>query len=285
MSTFSAELKPATQADGSAVDSGYISTLYLRNKGTEVEGHSSDVVWFHEFEGTSITKIRRAPALKDAEQGSCVLLHIIVSRKLLPITTLSGDEFLVAWWQIVTCHRTLWKAGVRHRDVSPSNFMGYPLDGQFISVLNDFDLSSTKRYGPRGFERTGTVPFMSLHLLMPKAIVGEVEHVYYHDAESFIWVLTWICLRYEGGKLLRKGRPLDEWLTVDAMRCYEKKMAFLGMLRRIRPTRSHRGNFTVAKDCLAMIIKLIDPSTSVPGDDEEVFQTWLQNHVRKLEGD
>ncbi|KAG1727859.1 hypothetical protein EDB19DRAFT_173103 [Suillus lakei] len=285
MSTFSAELKSATQADGSAVDSGYISTLYLRNKGTEVEGHSSDVVWFHEFEGTSTTKIRRAPALKDAAQCSCILLHIIVSRKLLPITTLSGDEFLVAWWRIVTCHRTLWKMGMRHRNVSLSNFMGYRLGGQFISVLNDFDLSSIKQHGPIGFERTGTIPFMALDLLMSEAIASEVEHVYYHDAESFIWVLTWVCLRYEKGELLRKGRPLDEWLTVDAMGCHEKKTSFLAMLRRIRPTRSHGGNFKVAKDCLAMIIKLIDPSTSVPGDDEEVFQTWLQNHVRKLEGD
>jgi hypothetical protein len=29
------------------------------------------------------------------------VLHIIVSRKLDPITTLSGDEFLFAWWEVV----------------------------------------------------------------------------------------------------------------------------------------------------------------------------------------
>ncbi|KAG2028979.1 hypothetical protein BDR03DRAFT_816759, partial [Suillus americanus] len=115
-------------------------------------------------------------------------------------------------------HRALWKRGVHHRDVSPSNLMGYRFDGRFMSVLNDFDLSSIiqlmsslKHDRPRGFERTGTVPFMSLDLLTPEAIAGEVEHVYRHDVESFIWVLTWICLRYEGGNLLRKDRPLDEW--------------------------------------------------------------------------
>jgi hypothetical protein len=29
------------------------------------------------------------------------VLRIIVSRKLDPITTLSGDEFLFAWWEVV----------------------------------------------------------------------------------------------------------------------------------------------------------------------------------------
>ncbi|KAG1741268.1 hypothetical protein EDB19DRAFT_1705072 [Suillus lakei] len=58
-------------------------------------------------------------------------------------------------------------------------------DGRFIGVLNDFDFSST-RDGPSGNERTGTVPFMALNLLTKEAIQGEMEHVYQHDAESFI---------------------------------------------------------------------------------------------------
>ncbi|KAG2105387.1 hypothetical protein BD769DRAFT_1311338, partial [Suillus cothurnatus] len=77
-------------------------------------------------------------------------------------------------------HRALWKRGVHHRDLSPSNVMGYRFGGRFMSVLSDFDLSSIKD-APKGPERTGTVPFMSLHLLVPEAIVGQVEHVYYHD--------------------------------------------------------------------------------------------------------
>ncbi|KAG2062470.1 hypothetical protein BDR04DRAFT_1063099, partial [Suillus decipiens] len=73
--------------------------------------------------------------------------------------------------------------------------MTYRLGGQFIGILNDYDLSSTAQDGSRGLERIGMIPFISLHLLVPQAIKGMVEHVYYHDAESFIWVLTWICLR------------------------------------------------------------------------------------------
>ncbi|KAG2363000.1 hypothetical protein BDR07DRAFT_1405681 [Suillus spraguei] len=220
----------------------------------DVSGHVPEMVWFHKFEGTSTAIIRKALGIDDT--GSRVL-YIIVFRKLYPITTLSGEEFLLAWWEVVKCHRALWKRGVHHRDISPSNIMGYRLRGRFMSVLNDFDLSSIKQFlssaknGPQGFERTGTVPFMSLHLLVPEAIAGQVEHMYYHDAESFIWVLTWICLRYDNGKLLRKNRPLDDWLTVDAMGCHEKKL---------------------------VILKYINPFESIPADDV-VFNTWLQKHV------
>jgi len=70
--------------------------------------------------------------------------------------------------------------------------------GEVVDVLNDYDLSSMKDI-PTGRERTGTIPFMATDLLTPAAINGEVEHLYQHDAESFIWVLTWVSLRY--GKL------------------------------------------------------------------------------------
>jgi hypothetical protein len=163
--------------------------------------------------------------------------------------------------------------------------MGYRLGGRFISVLNDFDLALIKKFlssnknPPRGLERTGTVPFMSLHLLVPKAIAGQVEHMYYHDAESFIWVLTWICLRYDKGELLRRNRPLDEWLTVDARGCHKEKMSYLGTVDIIPPTPSHEGNFEVAMRCLEVVYRHAAPFSSVPKDDDVVFDMWLQNHV------
>ncbi|KAG1861393.1 hypothetical protein C8R48DRAFT_774142 [Suillus tomentosus] len=215
------------------------------------------------------------------------VIRIILLRKLDPITTLSDKEFLLAWWEVVKCkcHRALWKRGVHHRNVSPSNIMGYRFGGRFISVLNDFDLSSiiqsvsSIQDAPQGFERTGTVPFMSLHLLTRKAIAGQVEQLYYHDAESFIWVLTWICLRYENGELLRRNRPLDEWLTVDARGCHGKKASYLATADEICPTRSHEANFKVVMRCLEVIHKYSGPFTSVPADDEVIFKTWLLNHV------
>ncbi|KAG2352318.1 hypothetical protein BDR07DRAFT_1204184, partial [Suillus spraguei] len=66
--------------------------------------------------------------------------------------------------------------------------------GEAMGVLNDYDLSSLiDDQGPRGNERTGTVPFMALDLLSAKAQRGEVKHLCRHDLESFMWVFIWIC--------------------------------------------------------------------------------------------
>ncbi|KAG2339602.1 hypothetical protein BDR05DRAFT_967788 [Suillus weaverae] len=261
----------------------------------KVKHHVPEMVWFHKFEDTSMAKIREMLGLKDAERGRRVL-YIIVFRKLDPITDLSEDEFLSAWWQIILCHYALWERQVHHRDVSPSNLMVYKTsDGRYIGVLNDFDLSST-RDSPSGQERTGTVPFMALDLLTKEGIEGKVKHLYQHDAESFIWVLTWICLRYREGQLLRQGRPLDEWLKVDAIQCRKEKNDFLMSGRRkIKPSPSHKHNWRVARSCLRPVglFYLDDPET----DDSEaegpkakdyvshtltdavVFETWLKQKI------
>ncbi|KAG1793252.1 uncharacterized protein HD556DRAFT_513768 [Suillus plorans] len=245
----------------------------------DVRGHIPELVWFHKFEETSTSKIRVALGLKDAdraEQGSRVL-YIIVFRKLIPITTLSGEEFIAAWWQVVKCHRALWKGGVLHRDVSPSNLMVYRLRGQFMAVLNDYDLSSFKRDGPRGLERTGTVPFMAVDLLSPDAMAGKVEHVYAHDAESLIWVLTWVCLRYEEGKLLSKNRPLEDWLKVDACTCAEKKgnFGFTG-IRSVRPSTSHADSWDLVRRCFSAVQSLYTAFEYRKLTDESAFQLLLE---------
>ncbi|KAG2052922.1 hypothetical protein BDR06DRAFT_490916 [Suillus hirtellus] len=156
--------------------------------------HAPRLVFFYKFKKTSTCKISIAPGLKDVDQvkPDSRILKVIASRKLIliPITTLSGKEFLTAWWQIVKCHRALWKIGVHHRDVSPSNLTGYRTHGQFTGVLNDYDLSLFQRDSPNSLERTGTVLFMALDRLIPDSMAGKVEHVYAHDAESFIWALT-----------------------------------------------------------------------------------------------
>jgi transcriptional regulator of met regulon len=106
--------------------------------------------------------------------------------------------------------------------------MWYEIDGERIGVLNDYDLSSlADEPGPRGNERTGTVPFMALDLLTEEGQRGEVEHLYRHDLESFMWCFAWISLRYKKGVLLPWGlRPLDEWATVDAVTCCKEKGHF-----------------------------------------------------------
>ncbi|KAG0697235.1 hypothetical protein DFH29DRAFT_160985 [Suillus ampliporus] len=238
--------------------------------------------WIHKFEEISTAKIQRAQTVDDAEWGSRVL-YIIVSRKLLPITKLSGDEFLRAWWKVVVCHRILWEHGTPHRNINLSSLMFYrELGSLAIGVLNDYDLSSTQDFTPSRNERRGTLPFMAFGLLAMlnlKAFEGKVEHFYQDDAESLIWVLTWVCLRYEGGELLSKDGPLNEWLKVDALRCSDKKVSFMRRVQTdnsnntIKPSSSHQSNWQIAQSCLRSV-----PRVHVP-DDDSVFRTWFQTNV------
>ena len=153
-------------------------------------------------------------------------------------------------------------------------------NGIVIGVLNDYDLSSTRNV-PTGQERTGTVPFMAIALLTQDALAGKVEHLYVHDAESFIWVLTWVCLRYEDGKLLRQGRQLDSWLAADANRCREKKNDFLATrIRTIHPSASHQESWKVARKCCSLIYSQYGPDEPAEMTDGEVFLLWLQSKVK-----
>ncbi|KAG1901770.1 uncharacterized protein F5891DRAFT_1107837 [Suillus fuscotomentosus] len=238
---------------------------------------------FYKLKKTSTCKISIASGLKDVDQvkPSSRILKIIASRKLIPITTLSGKEFLTSWWQIVKCHRALWKIGVHHRDISPSNLTGYRTHGQFTGVLNDYDLSLFQRDSPNSLERTGTVLFMALDRLIPESMAGKVEHVYAHDAESFIWALTWICLRYEEGKLLSKNRPLEKWPKVDARTCAEEKANFLlGRIRDVRPSGSHEVSWEAVKKCFLGIHSLYSPFGYRKVADQLVFELLLENPMQ-----
>ncbi|KAG2129041.1 uncharacterized protein EDB93DRAFT_1183411 [Suillus bovinus] len=262
----------------------------IASKESTVKGHIPDMVWFHKFDETSTTKIRRSLGIQDADakRGSRVL-YIIVFRKLIPITSLSGDDFLSAWWQVVLCHYTLWKHDVHHRDVSPNNLMVYMLNGRWIGVLNDYDLSSMKRDGPSGKERTGTVPFMAIDLLSELGLQGQVTHLYRHDAESLVWVLVWVCLRYQGGKLLRNGM-LDDWLKVDALGCWKEKSAFFIHLRHgkaeksnIKPSLSHQSNWKIAVACLGTIYYA--PMAETDESNGSILQKWLLDNVESVAPD
>ena len=133
----------------------------------------------------------------------------------------------------------------------------YRIDNEkIVGVLNDFDLASTQQ-NATGTERTGTVPFMGLNLLDDLALQGHVKHAYQHDAESFIWVLIWISLRYDDGKPRTHGRPLDAWLRVDAVGCREKKSDFLyrkAGRQTLVPGKGHEENWKLGNKCLGALM-------------------------------
>ncbi|KAG2352592.1 hypothetical protein BDR07DRAFT_1615635 [Suillus spraguei] len=105
--------------------------------------------------------------------------------------------------------------------------MVYWSNGRWIGALNDYDLSSSQYDVPRGYERIGVAPFVAINMLAEDTISRKVTHLYRHDAESFVWVLVWVCLRYQGGKLFSNDRLFDDWLKVDAKECRKKKAALM----------------------------------------------------------
>ena len=146
-----------------------------------------------------------------------------------------------------------------------------------VGVLNDYDLSSMSIV-PSGRERTGTVPFMALDLLTEEAIEGKVEHLYQHDVESFIWVLTLVSLRYEDGKLRRNSMPFDDWLRVNAKGCQEEKSSFLFQVKgknTVKSSTSHQCAWQIALSCLRLLLK----ESYEEMDGEHVFQNLLYAQV------
>jgi hypothetical protein len=112
-----------------------------------------------------------------------------------------------------------WSLGVGHRDHSLSNFMWRKIDGKRCGVLNDYDLSVIEGSRPSGLERTGTIPYMALELLMNPS--GSVSHQFKHDLEATYWVLSWMvyCSPDPGGV----PEHFDAWRRSSYTSCSQLK--------------------------------------------------------------
>lgn len=195
-------------------------------------------------------------------------------RKSLPaFKRLTWNE-ACQWWQVaLSSHYTFWKHDVHHRNISPGNLMS---NGRWIGVINSM----------RWAERQGAHrnKYYSWRWTCSRAFKGKVPHLYWHDAESFFWVLVWVYFRYENGKLLSGNKPFDHWLKVDADRYREKRCHFQCMFRHgnvednhIKPSSSHQFNWKVAVTCLRTIFYV--PQSYIQ-DDRSVFEIWLLTNVR-----
>jgi len=97
----------------------------------------------------------------------------------------------------------------------------------------------------------------------------KVEHLYQHDAGSFIWVLTWVSLRYEDGRLWSNGRPLDVWLRVDAKGCHEKNISFrTAASHKLEPSLSHGSNWPIVGSTFDIVSLHYAQRRKAPAVDE-----------------
>jgi hypothetical protein len=74
----------------------------------------------------------------------------------------------------------------------------------------DYAIYVDRSTGPQNVHRTGTLPFMSIHVL--EAGDEEYDHTYHDDIESFFYVFLWFYCNWERLRVVRKERRLKEWM-------------------------------------------------------------------------
>lgn len=90
----------------------------------------------------------------------------------------------------------------------------------------DFDLSTMA--GPEcilGNDRTGTIPFMAVDILLRVCWDGYSERYCNHELEAFIWILPIVFLGYVNGKRDVQKIFTKDWFTSDHIACSSSKLS------------------------------------------------------------
>nr|ODN95481.1 hypothetical protein L204_04021 [Cryptococcus depauperatus CBS 7855] len=146
----------------------------------------------------------------------------------------SRVALLAAMERCIAGHESLLQAGFLHRDISINNLMiDEDNDNAF---LIDLDLAiRVPRIGASGAKgMTGTRAFMAIGVLE-----GD-EHSFWHDLESFFWVLFWICIHYGDPGKAGRLTEYDRWNYKSATELAYEKAGMIGDERRfLNITRAH----------------------------------------------
>ena len=243
-----------------------------------ISGHIPEVKYGRDFDQYSTQHIRNFLDLR-REQAETRTLRLIVMKRLRPMHELEGEQFWDAFWQCFVCtclpcesttpltyslgHYRLWVNGIHHDDISFNN-LAYDLSpaGKPEGVLNDYDLASWDRFPTTNNDLTGTVPFMALEVFSGEHIemsTGRIEEqiprLYRHDAESFVWVLTYatvINVEYRNHSV-KVSRPtsVQAWFEGDLLNHRNSKQALFYDYGRGSPvTESHKQYLTTIKSLI-----------------------------------
>ncbi|THH04002.1 hypothetical protein EW145_g5837 [Phellinidium pouzarii] len=122
-------------------------------------------------------------------------------------------ELMTAIKDIIKTIEELTERKVLHRDISINNVvlaLSNPKDpksrrrGSIIDFDLALDLNSMSGDVAKG-RRTGTLPFMALQMMVSENY-NNVPHAYYHDLESVLYVLCWLCTAQEGPNSTPRSR-------------------------------------------------------------------------------
>ncbi|KAJ2641580.1 hypothetical protein GGH99_008893, partial [Coemansia sp. RSA 1285] len=103
----------------------------------------------------------------------------------------SVPELICVMADAMECHWEIYKrCGILHRDISTNNILFTGSGSRIKGMLIDFDHAFCEgdKNAVRRFERTGTLPFMSVNNLE-----GEIKmHTVLDDWESLLYILCWL---------------------------------------------------------------------------------------------
>ncbi|KAH8112614.1 hypothetical protein DFH11DRAFT_1511437 [Phellopilus nigrolimitatus] len=122
-------------------------------------------------------------------------------------------ELLTLVKDIIQTIEDLINKKVLHRDISLRNLVlakedpkdpnsrrrVYIIDFDFAIETDEQDKECAKG------RRTGTLPFMALEMMVAEK-ENKIKHAYYHDLESILYVLCWLCTAQEGPNNLQRSR-------------------------------------------------------------------------------
>ncbi|KAJ1782849.1 hypothetical protein LPJ59_006712, partial [Coemansia sp. RSA 2399] len=100
-------------------------------------------------------------------------------------------ELICVMADVMECHWEIYnRCKILHRDISTNNILFTGSGSSIKGMLIDFDhaICEDDKNAIRNFERTGTLPFMSINNLEG----GETEHSLLDDWESLIYILCWV---------------------------------------------------------------------------------------------
>ncbi|KAF5311686.1 hypothetical protein D9611_009432 [Ephemerocybe angulata] len=187
----------------------------------DLTNHLPKVEHAEDFPLLSTSLIRKYAGIK-TPLGHPRVPTLTLSKKLLSVKVVVDPQTLrVFIWDILRCVTLLWRIGIAHGDISLENIMVMKEEsGNAYLVLSDFDHAAIMTPGAKtpekkGFETTGTRPFMAMELLKRGAFGEPVKHSCCHDLESAIWCLPWLC------------NPIAQWNASSFIDAYRAKLDWL----------------------------------------------------------
>ncbi|KAI5828782.1 hypothetical protein K523DRAFT_275982 [Schizophyllum commune Tattone D] len=193
--------------------------LVCEEKVLRANGLSHDTIWLREaLKGSErLAVVGRCPTLE--------LRRLVLQPYARPLADFaSKDELLSIFQDCIEAHQDLLESMlILHCDISENNLKirDEPNSPHRRGMLIDLDCAATVNrrdmLGPVG-RQTGTVCFMACELLRdPK----NVAHARWHDLESFLYVLMYICTTHSGPSNMPRvdfdlsQSPMGPWLVGD----------------------------------------------------------------------